>query len=231
MDTGRKQSEECGQWFDGENWKKVTNACQEDKLCRVVGVIGSSDWKSIIKAEDYSEAGRKVKEARTAPSLEPFLFFSDLNGSYQGSGWIKRDLLVGCHKVEGEGGKMITQCSASDNASIQQNPHGPLIAGLSKGIDVLVFEREGEWVKIETDCSGSIMPGSWKGMTMCFDLAARRNRNENAIACSVRSLTTAKKSVAWLADAIPLSPPAQRLLKPAAEFAISIKFQVTSEGR
>ena len=58
---------------------------------------------------------------------------------------------------------MITQCSISDNASVQEDPHGSLIAGLSKGTDVLVFEREGEWAKIETDCSGSIMPGSWEG--------------------------------------------------------------------
>ena len=104
-DTGGKQSKDCDQSFDSENWKKVRDACHEDKLCRVVGVIGPSGWKCVIKAEDYSEAGQKVKEARTAPSLEPFLFFSDLEGSYQGSGWLKHDLLVGCHKVEGKAGK------------------------------------------------------------------------------------------------------------------------------
>ena len=33
MDTGRKQSKDCNQWFDGKNWKKVNEACQQDKLC------------------------------------------------------------------------------------------------------------------------------------------------------------------------------------------------------
>jgi hypothetical protein len=55
MDTGRTQSKDCDQWFDGKNWKKVNDACQEDKLCRVVGVIGPNGWKRVIKAEDYSE--------------------------------------------------------------------------------------------------------------------------------------------------------------------------------
>jgi hypothetical protein len=144
----------------------VTDACHEDKLCRVIGVIGPNGWKRVIKAESY-EAKQRISEASTAPSLEPF-FFSELNGSYQGGGWIKHDLLVGCHKVEGEGGKMITQCSVSDNASIQQTPHGPLIAGPSKGTDVLVFDREGEWTKIEAACSGSIVPSSWEGHVFRF---------------------------------------------------------------
>lgn len=168
LEVTGNQSKNCDHWFDGKNWKKVTNACHQDKLCRVVGVIGPSGWKRIIKAEDYSLAGQRVNEARTAPPLEPFLFFSDLNGSYQGNGWIKHDLLVGCHKVEGEGGEMITQCSVSVNASVQQNPHSHLIAGLSKGTKVLVGEHEGEWVKIETDCSESIAPGSWEGHDNVF---------------------------------------------------------------
>jgi hypothetical protein len=46
-----------------------------------------------------------AQAATTAPSLEPFLSFSELDGSYQGDGWIKQNLLTGCHKVEGEGGQ------------------------------------------------------------------------------------------------------------------------------
>jgi hypothetical protein len=55
-DNGRKQSEKCDSWFESKNWKKVTDVCHEDKLCHVVGVVGSKGWKRVIKVEDYSEA-------------------------------------------------------------------------------------------------------------------------------------------------------------------------------
>ena len=182
MDTERQQSKDCDQWFDGKNWKRVTDACQQDKLCRR-GVIGPNGWDRIIKAEDYSLAEQTVNEARTAPPLEPFLFFSDRNGSYQGSGWIKHDLLVGCHKVEGEGKEMTTQCSVSDNASVQQNPHSHLIAGLSKGTTVLSGNTRASWSKSKLIVRKASHPARGRGMTTCFDLAARRRHNEKPIVC------------------------------------------------
>src|SRR5262245_42166152 len=41
--------------------------------------------------------------AVSAAPLEPFLFFSDYGGTYQGSGWVKSKFLVGCHEVDSMG--------------------------------------------------------------------------------------------------------------------------------
>jgi hypothetical protein len=51
MDAETKQANGCDRWFDGENWKRAKNACQEDLLCQVVGVIGPNGWQHVIKAE------------------------------------------------------------------------------------------------------------------------------------------------------------------------------------
>ena len=36
FDDGRKQSTRCDWWFEGKTWKKVNDACQDDKLCRLL---------------------------------------------------------------------------------------------------------------------------------------------------------------------------------------------------
>jgi hypothetical protein len=60
---------------------------------------------TLVAAPAYSAPSHSLSRtnaaASAAPSLEPFLFFSDLYGSYQGGGWIKRDFLLAAIKLRG----------------------------------------------------------------------------------------------------------------------------------
>jgi hypothetical protein len=69
-------------------------------------------------------------------------------------------LLFGCHEIEGEGNAKLTECTTLQTVEVRQNPHGRIIAGINKGMNIIVGERRGEWVKIDTDCAESIVPGS-----------------------------------------------------------------------
>lgn len=95
--------------------------------------------------------------------FDPFLYWTELDSSYQGMGWINRDFIVGCHETSGDGEDKLTECTTSRIVEVRQNPHGRVIAGLSKGMPIIISERRGEWTKVDTYCAESINPGGVVG--------------------------------------------------------------------
>jgi hypothetical protein len=49
-------------------------------------------------------------------------------------------------------------------------------------MNVLVFEREGEWANIQTDCSNSIAPTAWVGHDRVFLFSCAEKPAESAYA-------------------------------------------------
>ena len=98
--------------------------------------------------------------ADASPKFHPFLYWTDLDSSYQGTGWINRDFIVGCHETYGEGEEKLTECRTSRTVEVEETPHGHIIAGLIKGMNVIVGKRSGKWVKVDTSRAQSIAPGS-----------------------------------------------------------------------
>jgi hypothetical protein len=97
--------------------------------------------------------------AHAMTSLEPFISFGELNGSYQGQGWVKGKFIVGCHTIEDEGPQ--EECSVSgDFVNVRQKPNGRIIGALSNGVPILVMKRRDNWVEVFTYCTDNLVPTS-----------------------------------------------------------------------
>jgi hypothetical protein len=145
----------CFQRF-WQDLERVLKACPEGSRCEVTAII----------LEDKRRYGfgrvlaaRRIDQDVATRKFDPFLNWTDMDNSYQGSGWINRNYISGCHEVDGEGDSKETECATSRTVEVRDNVHGRIIAGLSKGMNVIVGEGHGEWVQIYTVCAESIVPG------------------------------------------------------------------------
>lgn len=93
-------------------------------------------------------------------SLEPFLSFGEMNGTYQGSGWVKGKVLVGCHMIEEEGTWEECSISTGDFVDVRQTPNGRVIGSLTNGVPILVSKRQDNWVEMFTYCPDNLVPMS-----------------------------------------------------------------------
>jgi hypothetical protein len=109
-----------------------------------------------------------VAVALATPALasEPFLYYSELNGSYQGSGWVKSNLLGNCHVVEDEGPQ--EECEIFTKAiNVHDKPHGHVVGALDISVPIYVeklrdkLQRHGDWTKVWTVCSGHLIPQNY----------------------------------------------------------------------
>jgi hypothetical protein len=51
----RNQDDKCSMRITGKNLTKVMKTCRQDKLCKVIGVMGPKGWVRLEQVEDYSE--------------------------------------------------------------------------------------------------------------------------------------------------------------------------------
>jgi hypothetical protein len=98
--------------------------------------------------------------ATNAFSLDPkFLSFGEMNGTYQGSGWVKGKFVVGCHMIQDE--DVLEECSPSrDDVNVREKPNGRVIAAITKGVPIIVNKRQRDWVEVWTYCPDNLIPSS-----------------------------------------------------------------------
>lgn len=102
-----------------------------------------------------------VTLATPAMASEPFIQYSEIGATYQGTGWVKSNLLGNCHIVEDEGPQ--EECEIFTKAiNVRERPHGRVIGALDMSVPIYVQQpHRNDWAKVWTVCSGHLVPQSY----------------------------------------------------------------------